>query len=56
MSSFRLTVDEPDDFKLMEVLIQKYGCDQMNENQIAKVLLDHPELKQINQHIEQKKT
>jgi len=56
MSSYRLTVDEPDDFRLIQTLIQDYHCDQMNEDQIAKVLLDHPELKQINQHIEQKKT
>jgi spore coat polysaccharide biosynthesis protein SpsF len=56
MSSHRLTVDEPDDFRLMEELIQKYHCDEMNEDQIAHVLLEHPELKEINQHIEQKKT
>lgn len=56
MSSYRLTVDEPDDFRLMETLIQQYRCDQMNEEQIAQVLLAHPELKEINQHIEQKKT
>lgn len=55
MSSHRLTVDEIDDFRLMETLIEKFHCDDLNESQICQILTDHPELKDINQHIEQKK-
>lgn len=54
-SGFRLTVDEPDDFKLIEKLITDYRCDLMNVDQICELLNKHPELKQINAHVEQKK-
>jgi spore coat polysaccharide biosynthesis protein SpsF len=55
LSRFRLTVDEPDDFKLMETLIADYDCAHKSEAEIGQVLLAHPELGQINAHIEQKK-
>lgn len=55
LSSWRLTVDEVDDFKLMTRLIEDYGCAAVDYSGIKDVLMAHPELKKINQHIEQKK-
>jgi spore coat polysaccharide biosynthesis protein SpsF len=55
LSQFRLTVDEPDDFKLMEKLIVDHGCALKTEAEIGEILQKHPELGQINAHIEQKK-
>ena len=55
MSSFRLTVDEPDDFKMIERLILDYQCDQKSADEICDVLEKNPALKNINAHIEQKK-
>jgi spore coat polysaccharide biosynthesis protein SpsF len=55
MSAIRLTVDELDDFKLIERLIGEFGCAELNEAEICEVFDKHPELKLINQHIEQKK-
>ncbi len=55
LSQFRLTVDEPDDFKLIEKLISDYGCATKTEAEIGEVLQKHPELGNINAHIEQKK-
>lgn len=56
LHSFRLTVDEPDDFQLMSVLLDQYDCGEKPEREIGQILLTHPELKKINQHVEQKKT
>jgi spore coat polysaccharide biosynthesis protein SpsF len=55
MSSYRLTVDEADDFKLIEKLITDFHCEKLSADEICSVLLANPELKLINQHIEQKK-
>jgi spore coat polysaccharide biosynthesis protein SpsF len=55
MSKYRLTVDESDDFKLIETLIKDFGCAQMSESEICQVLEKNPALALINQHIEQKK-
>jgi spore coat polysaccharide biosynthesis protein SpsF len=54
-SGYRLTVDEVDDFRLMEKLIADYGCAGKTASEIEQVLLTHPELQKINSHIEQKK-
>lgn len=54
-SRFRLTVDEPTDFLVIEKLISKFHCDKMNQNEICEVLLKHPEIASLNASIEQKK-
>lgn len=54
-SSFRITVDTPEDFELIKILIEKYGADKLPYNEIETILASHPELVAINQHIEQKK-
>lgn len=55
LSGFRLTVDEPDDFKMIERLILGFACAGKPENEITEILLQNPELRKINSHIEQKK-
>ncbi len=55
MSAHRLTVDEPADYQLIEKLILDYGCDQKSVSEICEILQKNPDLKKINQHIEQKK-
>ncbi len=54
-SSYRITVDEPDDFKLIEKLIADYACASKNAEEIIRVLQTHPDLALINRHVEQKK-
>lgn len=54
-SEFRMTVDEPDDFKLIEKLILDYRADLKNAEEIIELFRMHPELKAINAHVEQKK-
>lgn len=54
-SSWRMTVDTPDDFKLIEELIQNHHCDRLAYSEITKVLDQNIHLKEINNHIEQKK-
>lgn len=56
LSFFRLTVDEPDDYKMLKTLIEVHHCGDKNYAEIAAVLRAHPELKKINGHVEQKKT
>jgi spore coat polysaccharide biosynthesis protein SpsF len=55
LSRFRLTVDEVDDFKMVEKLILDFDCDKKGVDEICQVLQSHPELALINSHIEQKK-
>lgn len=54
-SQFRLCVDEPADFALIQKLVTEYGCDKLNCEQIIAVLESHPELRLVNAHVEQKK-
>jgi spore coat polysaccharide biosynthesis protein SpsF len=54
-SRFRITVDTPEDFELIELLIRKYHADQLSYYEIEQLLADHPELSAINAHVEQKK-
>ncbi len=55
LHKFRLTVDEADDFKLIEKLILEFNCAEESESEISLVLQQNPELLEINEHIEQKK-
>jgi len=54
-SNFRLTVDTPEDFQLIELLVDKYGAEEKGQREIIDILLKNPELSKINAHIEQKK-
>lgn len=54
-SSWRLTVDVEDDFKLIKELCEKYHCDQMTYSELESFLDRNQNLQQINAHIEQKK-
>jgi spore coat polysaccharide biosynthesis protein SpsF len=54
-SRFRITVDTPEDFELINILIEKYNADQLAYTAIEEILIAHPELSAINAHIEQKK-
>ncbi len=51
----RITIDTPEDFELIEILIEKYHAEKMNFVMIENILNAHPELVAINEHIEQKK-
>jgi hypothetical protein len=39
---------------LMKHLIEKYHADQLSYSQIEQLMIDHPELEEINRHIIQK--
>ena len=54
-SKFRITVDEPDDFKLVEKMILDFNCDQKVCEEIIHVLRNNSALYTINSHVEQKK-
>lgn len=54
-SSFRLTVDEQADFDLISQLITDWSCHLLTWDKICEVLRSNPRLKEMNQHIEQKK-
>lgn len=54
-SRFRITVDTPEDFELIKILIEQYKADQLPYTAIERILTEHPELSAINAHIEQKK-
>ena len=54
-SNLRITVDTEDDFSLIRELIEKYDAEKLSYNEIETVLVQHPELININGHIEQKK-
>lgn len=54
-SRFRITVDTPEDFDLIRILIEDYKADSLSHNEIENILIQHPELVSVNAHIEQKK-
>ncbi|QHT68821.1 acylneuraminate cytidylyltransferase [Rhodocytophaga rosea] len=54
-SRFRITLDTPEDYKLILELIETYYAETLYAAEIIKLLADHPELSLINAHIEQKK-
>ncbi|RDC62012.1 cytidylyltransferase domain-containing protein [Adhaeribacter pallidiroseus] len=54
-SNFRITVDTPEDFELIQILIENFAADQLGSKDLIRLLRNHPELTQINAHIEQKK-
>ncbi|MBK8471588.1 MAG: glycosyltransferase family protein [Sphingobacteriales bacterium] len=54
-SQYRITLDTPEDYELLRLLIEQYSAHTLNYAQIIKLLDEHPELVAINAHIEQKK-
>lgn len=54
-SHLRITVDTADDFELIRQLIEIHQADKLSYREIEGVLTAHPELININKHIEQKK-
>lgn len=54
-SSYRVTVDTPEDLRLVEVLIEEHQAHLLNAGDIIRILDEHPELVAINAHIGQKK-
>jgi len=54
-SHFRLTLDTPEDFKLLKILIEEHKADLLSGDEIIRIMECNPELALINQHIEQKK-
>jgi spore coat polysaccharide biosynthesis protein SpsF len=54
LSEFRLTVDEAADYDLIKLLIEKYNAASLNYAGMSKLLLNNPELKKINAHVQQR--
>lgn len=53
-SKYRITIDTPEDFEVLRLLIEKYGAHRKNASEIIDILDQHPEIARINEHIEQK--
>jgi spore coat polysaccharide biosynthesis protein SpsF len=54
-SCYRVTLDTPEDFELLRILIEDYQAHQLPAHDICSLLDAHPELAQINAMVEQKK-
>ncbi|MEV5961713.1 glycosyltransferase family protein [Kribbella sp. NPDC051952] len=54
-AQYRLTLDTPDDWKLLDALIDDHGAAGMSCAELVTFLDAHPELSTLNAHIEQKK-
>ncbi|KAA9346203.1 acylneuraminate cytidylyltransferase [Adhaeribacter soli] len=54
-SNYRITLDTPEDFELLQALIEDYQADKLTGREIITLLDQHPELVAINAQIEQKK-
>ncbi|MDF7811133.1 glycosyltransferase family protein [Hymenobacter sp. YC55] len=54
-SRFRVTLDTPEDFQLLQVLLEQYQADTLSAEKLIEVLENHPEITAINAQIEQKK-
>lgn len=53
-SSLRLTLDTPEDLRLMEEIVAHFGDTSVSLQKIAEWLAAHPEITAINSHVEQK--
>lgn len=54
-SSYRVTVDTREDLELVRRLIEDYGADSLNMEEIVSLLEMHPELRALNDEVRQKK-
>lgn len=53
-SGLRWTLDTEDDWKLIKILLDDYKVASLPYSEILKIVLQHPELTTINNHIKQK--
>jgi spore coat polysaccharide biosynthesis protein SpsF len=53
-SRYRVTLDTPEDLRLIQTLIEEYAAHTLGVEEIIAVLERHPVLADINRHIEQK--
>ncbi len=53
-SSYRVTLDTPEDLEVLTTLIERHGAARLNCAEIVKVLDDHPDLVAINANVRQK--
>lgn len=54
-SHLRITLDAPDDYRLIKTLIEDHHAEQFDYRGIISIFENNPELAKINAHIEQKK-
>jgi len=54
-AQYRLTLDTPDDWKLLDALIDEFDATELNCAELVAILDARPELATLNAHIEQKK-
>jgi spore coat polysaccharide biosynthesis protein SpsF len=54
-SQYRLTVDTPEDFTLLKILLEAHNAGTLGAEALIGLLDAHPQLAAINAHIEQKK-
>jgi spore coat polysaccharide biosynthesis protein SpsF len=54
-AQYRLTLDTPDDWQLLEILFDEHGAARLNCAELVAILDSRPELAALNAHIEQKK-
>ncbi|MCC9167268.1 glycosyltransferase family protein [Pontibacter harenae] len=54
-SHYRITLDTKDDLHLIQLLINNFNAAELGSEQLIQLLDQHPELVQLNAHIEQKK-
>lgn len=54
-SQYRITLDTPEDFELIRILIEQYQAQNLSAAEIIQVLDANPELVSINAQVEQKK-
>jgi spore coat polysaccharide biosynthesis protein SpsF len=55
-SHYRLTVDTPEDFELIKIMIEEHQCNLKSSNEIIETLNSNPHLSLINAHVEQKQS
>ena len=54
-AQYRLTLDTPDDWKLLDALIEDFDATTLNCAELVAILDANPQLATLNAHIEQKK-
>jgi spore coat polysaccharide biosynthesis protein SpsF len=54
-SAYRVTLDTPDDLRLIRALIEDHAAAGLSCGEIIALLDEHPELVALNAHVEQKK-
>ena len=54
-SGYRVTVDTPEDYELIRLLIENHQAEKLNVIQICEILDRNPEIRKINEAVQQKK-